>query len=248
MRATITRIDSNHPPSFLPEQMAKPAASLQAPKSSKSEIARTRLDPAWRAELQRRAEARTARMASRRREGRAQPKKVTESDLIREAIAAYLGQQPPLPPDAVPPVITSASQLRPDVQAPVASTEEEAALQLVRLELPAFLVVAMKKRARELLMGYSEWLSALLQFHLAGVPVLATPELFGLREANRELRAIGRNLNQLAKHANEAAIAGGARAAPDLPLLEQLVGQVDQLRAQIRSTVRASQGVWESGS
>jgi hypothetical protein len=214
---------------------------LQA-KPVKTDTARVRLDPTWRDALQRSAAVRTARLNATARAG-VRGRKLTESDLIREAIAAYLGRadQVPAPEQAI-----SESELAPAKPLPLPSDPVDAQLQRVRLQLPAFLINGMTERARELGMRPAAWLAALMQFNLARVPVLATAELFGLREATRELRAIGHNLNQLTRLANEAALIGGQHAAPELPTLQALSAQVDQLREQIRATVRASQGVWRT--
>jgi hypothetical protein len=172
-------------------------------------------------------------------------RKLTESDLIREAIAAYLGRadQEPAPEQAVlEPELAPAEPM----PLPIPIDPVDGELQRVRLQLPAFLIAGMTERARQLEMRPAAWLAALMQFNLTRVPVLATAELFGLREATRELRAVGHNINQLTRLANEAALIGGQHAAPELSALQALSAQIDQLREQVRATVRASQGVWRT--
>lgn len=198
------------------------------------------MDPAWRDKLQKRATVRTQQLNASTRPG-AMPRKITESDLIREAIAAYLGRAERAPEQEI-----SEAVLAPTAAVPLPIKAADADLQRVRVQLPAFLVAGMKERARELEMRPSAWLAALMQFNLTRVPVLATPELFGMREATRELRAIGHNLNQLTRLANEAWLMAGKREEPDLVLLQSVGAQIEKLRAEIGATVRASQGVWKT--
>ena len=68
-------------------------------------------------------------------------------------------------------------------------------------------------------------------------------ELQGLRTSNRELAAIGRNLNQIAKALNEAF---HETERVRLDRLAELSRAIEGNRMAIQSLVRASQNTWET--
>lgn len=141
-----------------------------------------------------------------------------------------------LPGDARPEV-HSPSKKR---QAPVPG-----ATRRTTLRLPGFLLDELRVRADSNGMRPSWWLAGLIQSHLTGVPVLTTAELFGLREAARELSAIGRNLNQITRAVNEMALLSPhLRPALDVSVLQEISPRVDAVRGEIRKLVRASMRVW----
>ena len=71
-------------------------------------------------------------------------------------------------------------------------------------------------------------------------------ELTALVAANRELAAIGRNINQIARALNEARLIGAAVDANHVKLeqLAELREAITRNRAAIRALVRASQNSW----
>jgi hypothetical protein len=92
-------------------------------------------------------------------------------------------------------------------------------------------------------MGFapSRWIAALVQSNLTRQPVLTDAELQAVLESNRELAALGRNLNQVAKALNEA-FHETDRVRFDL--IQELADEVRMNRNAIRSLVRASRDVW----
>jgi Bacterial mobilisation protein (MobC) len=106
--------------------------------------------------------------------------------------------------------------------------------------------LALKRAA---LMGIrpNAWLTATVQANLERQPVMLSAELFALREASRELSAIGRNLNQIARALNLAAIAPAMSKPVDLSGLPEISDAVDRTKAEIRRLVRASEQVWALG-
>jgi hypothetical protein len=87
------------------------------------------------------------------------------------------------------------------------------------------------------------YVAALVRSHLTGQSPLPKKELGGLLEAVRELRAIGRNLNQIARAANQ----GSNPAAPSREDLRAILKACEALRDHVRSVVMANLKAWEVG-
>jgi hypothetical protein len=82
-----------------------------------------------------------------------------------------------------------------------------------------------------------------VQTNLTGKPVMTDKELAVLQASNRELAAIGRNINQIAKALNEAFHETERVRVDTLAALSQ---SITENRSAIRSLVRASQQAWEA--
>ena len=93
-------------------------------------------------------------------------------------------------------------------------------------------------------MAPSRWISSLVQTALMKEPVLMEAELLALEESNRELAALGRNLNQIARALNTAF---HETERVRLDLLGELKGAIDDNRKRILALVRASRGAWGEG-
>lgn len=92
-------------------------------------------------------------------------------------------------------------------------------------------------------MAPSRWISSLVQVNLMQQPVLTDVELLKLEENIRELAALGRNLNQIAKALN------AAFHETDRLKLEHLLRLRDAIQANrdtINELVRASRGAWRT--
>lgn len=128
-----------------------------------------------------------------------------------------------------------------------AAPTSEAETQFIRrtVNFPVFLLQAMVTRGKLLNMTGTQWLHAVAQSNLAKDPVLTTPELYALRDTARELAAIGRNVNQLAKAANSAALKHDLPPPVDLVIVAEVLPLIKETRARVRSLVRASQRVWD---
>lgn len=87
-------------------------------------------------------------------------------------------------------------------------------------------------------MSLSRWMACLIQSHVFQPPVLTTTELKILNESNRQIRALGVNINQIARAFNNMDV--DIRKLKDFYLVENLLkenlGIIDKLmRAANRS-------------
>jgi iron-sulfur cluster repair protein YtfE (RIC family) len=92
-------------------------------------------------------------------------------------------------------------------------------------------------------MAPSRLVAALVQSNLMRAPVMSAAEIAALQESNRELAAIGRNVNQIAKAINEAF---HHTERVRLDKLVELAQAIQENRATIRALVRASQNAWNA--
>jgi hypothetical protein len=127
---------------------------------------------------------------------------------------------------------------------PAAPAGQTATIDRITVRIPSFLMDAAKRRARKQGMAPSRWIAALVQSNLTADPVMTGAELAVLQASARELAAIGRNLNQIAKAINAKIPDDKAMPAE---MLTALGAAIKENRAAIRALVRASQGVWEAG-
>ena len=129
-----------------------------------------------------------------------------------------------------------------DDNLPVAVDLEKSDTERVRLRLPRFLMDAVREKAKAKGMAPNRWLGALVQSNLTKQPVMSDAELMALQASSRELAAIGRNINQMAKALNEAFY---ETERVRLDKLDELSRAIKANRATIRALVRVSQHVWE---
>lgn len=115
-------------------------------------------------------------------------------------------------------------------------------LERVTVRLPRFLMEAARNKAEIKYMALSRWISSLVQSNLTGKPVMTKKELAVLRESNRELAAIGRNVNQIARTLNESFY---KVESVRLEKLEELRKEIIENRKAIQALIRASENVWE---
>ena len=109
--------------------------------------------------------------------------------------------------------------------------------------MPGFILEAAKEKGKAKGMATSRWIAALVQSNIAKNPVMAEQELITLKATIRELTAIGRNINQMARALNES------RNNIDKVNLDTLYFLGDSLKrnlSAVRELVRASQQVWEA--
>lgn len=149
---------------------------------------------------------------------------LSESELLRAVILAVTGEDngpdQPIEPDA-----------------------EKADTSRMTVRMPRFLMEGTKSRAKSKGMAPSRWVTALVQSHLTRQPVMCDDELTGLLASNRELAAIGRNLNQIARALNEAFHETERMKLEKLAELRQVI---TENRLAVRALVRASQNAWEA--
>ena len=154
-------------------------------------------------------------------------KGLSESELLRSIIMDALSNNPFQESD------------KPDLSLAFEKIETER----ITVRMPGFLLQAAKEKGREKGMATSRWIAALVQSNIAKNPVMADQELITLKATIRELTAIGRNINQMARALNES------RNNVDKVNLDTLYFLGDSLKrnlSAVRELVRASQQVWEA--
>jgi hypothetical protein len=149
---------------------------------------------------------------------------LSESELLRSVVLVVTGQDT-------------------DTDQTIKPETENSELERMTVRLPGFLMAAAKQRGKAKGMAASRWVAALVQTNLTGKPVMTDKELAVLHASNRELAAIGRNINQIAKALNEAFHETERVRLDTLAALSQ---SISENRAAIRSLVRASQQAWEA--
>ncbi len=118
---------------------------------------------------------------------------------------------------------------------------ENAGNEKMTIRLPRFLVDAAKEKAKAKGMATSRWIAALVQSSLMQKPVMVDQALNELRANIRELNAIGRNINQMARALNESK---GNTDKVKLDNLDLLRNYLDRNIASVRGLIRASQQAW----
>lgn len=121
---------------------------------------------------------------------------------------------------------------------PAASTTKNAYLSV---RLPAAEKVVLKNVARKNGFSPSAYAHSLLRANLAGTPHFNDDHLQALREANRQLAAIGKNINQIAKALNITAENAHLLKTLDLGEVRAAVGQH---RQAVASLVRENLKSW----
>jgi hypothetical protein len=92
-------------------------------------------------------------------------------------------------------------------------------------------------------MAAATYVSVLVRSHLRALPPLPKSELAALKHAVSELSAVGRNLNQIARAANEGArIAGAGRDE-----FKAILKICEALRDHTKNLIKANAASWASG-
>jgi len=159
---------------------------------------------------------------------KAEERNLSESELLRKVVLDFFAQEKNK--DDVEDVL---KVVEPDA--------ENAENEKMTIRLPRFLVDAAKERAKAKGIATSRWIAALVQSSLMDKPVMADQELTVLRSNIRELNAIGRNINQMARALNESK---NNTDKVKLDTLDLLRTYLDRNIAFVRSLVRASQQAW----
>ena len=149
---------------------------------------------------------------------------LTESELLRMAVIRFLDGKPTEPGE-------------------VQAEADEAELKRKTVWMPAFLMKAAEERAAKKGMSFSRWVSSLVQSNLMRQPVLSDIEVSTVEASNRELAAIGRNINQIARALNEAYF---QTERVRLDRLAELSAQISKTRESISSLIRASRNAWRA--
>lgn len=92
-------------------------------------------------------------------------------------------------------------------------------------------------------MASATYVSVLVRSHLRSLAPLPKDELAALKRAVSELGAVGRNLNQLARLANQGARIGGV----DRDEFRAILKVCEALRDHTKSLIKANAASWTSG-
>jgi len=101
----------------------------------------------------------------------------------------------------------------------------------------------LRERAAARQMAAATYVSVLVRAHLRGLQPLPKQELLALKRVVAELGTIGRNLNQIARAANQ----GGRGAGPQREDLRAFLNVCEALRDNIKGVVKANLSSWEAG-
>ena len=153
---------------------------------------------------------------------------LSESELLRKLVLDFFAQ-------------AKNSDTLADVLKAVEPDAENAVNEKMTIRLPRFLVDAAKEKAKAKGMATSRWIAALVQSSLMQKPVMVDQELNELRTNIRELNAIGRNINQMARALNESKNNTDKVKLDNLDLLRTYL---DRNIDFVRGLVRASQQAW----
>jgi predicted DNA-binding protein len=103
--------------------------------------------------------------------------------------------------------------------------------------------VLLSGRATARGMPSATYVSVLVRSHLRNLAPLPKEELSALKRSVAELGAIGRNLNQIARAANQ----GGKPSGPGREDLRSMLKVAEALRDHVKALLRANQNSWEQG-
>lgn len=116
----------------------------------------------------------------------------------------------------------------------------ETEIHRLTLRLPKILLNAAKIKAGKKDMTLTRWIESLIQVVITKKTVLSEVELSELRESNRQLLAIGRNINQISKGVNAS-----LQFSIEQKLLSELAEKIDNNSKVICAFMKASHNTWE---
>jgi hypothetical protein len=154
--------------------------------------------------------------------GRAMALSLSESDLLRVVIIESMGNPG-------------------KTYAPAPLNAQDAQTDRMTLRMATFMLKNVRKRSKALGMSASRWVASLVQTNLMRDPVMSEVEIEALRASNRELAAIGRNLNQIARALNDNL---NETDRLKLPLIDALQDAIKTNRAAISTLIRSSLKGW----
>ena len=92
-------------------------------------------------------------------------------------------------------------------------------------------------------MPAATYVSVLVRAHLRGLAPLPQEELLALKRSVAELGAIGRNLNQIARAANQ----GASGAALGLERVYMMLKVCEAMRHHVKALIKANTISWQVG-
>ncbi|KVE37235.1 hypothetical protein WS68_03205 [Burkholderia sp. TSV86] len=144
-----------------------------------------------------------------------------EAQLLRVVIDRVLGDEPAPPPRPVREAKPKRAQIN------IGLTPDEH----YQVEL----------RARQQGVNRTTWIVNLIRAHILREPQFSTAELDALMESNRQIAAIGRNLNQIARNIN---MDPNAMRSVTLEAIETLVADLKQHRAHVARVMDTNLDRW----
>jgi hypothetical protein len=155
----------------------------------------------------------------------AEREQITESALVRQLLEVMLRR--------------SAAEGFPKLEA-LAKVSRDARLSV---RLPPEDRILLSGRATARGMPSATYVSVLVRSHLRNLTPLPKEELSALKRSVAELGAIGRNLNQIARAANQ----GGKPSGPGREDLRSMLKVAEALRDHVKALLRANHSSWEQG-
>jgi predicted DNA-binding protein len=155
----------------------------------------------------------------------AEREQITESALVRQLLEAMLRR--------------SALEEFPKIEA-FEKVSRDVRLS-IRLEPDDRVLLSKTATARG--MPSATYVSVLVRSHLRNLAPLPKEELSALKRSVAELGAIGRNLNQIARVANQ----GGRPSGPGREDLRAMLRVAEALRDHVKALLRANQIAWKQG-
>jgi hypothetical protein len=155
----------------------------------------------------------------------AEREQITESALVRQLLEVMLRR--------------SAAEGFPKLEA-LEKVSRDARLS-VRLAPEDRILLSGRATARG--MPSATYVGVLVRSHLRNLAPLPKEELSALKRLVAELGAIGRNLNQIARAANQ----GGKPSGPGREDLRSMLKVAEALRDHVKALLRANQKSWEQG-
>ncbi len=120
--------------------------------------------------------------------------------------------------------------------------EPDDLLKQITVRIPNFLMRRLQYKAQAMQMKISPWISCLIQSTLIKEPVLMHNQDMKLERSNRELAAIGRNLNQIARSMHQNLNHNIELSLSEIELLKKAV---ETNKLAIREIVAVSQQRWD---
>lgn len=125
----------------------------------------------------------------------------------------------------------------------VAQDEEAARASRLTVRLRSDDQMLLRERSAGRGMAPATYVSVLVRSHLRALSPLPRDELVALKRSVAELGAIGRNLNQIARVANQ----GGHAAAIGREDVRSMLKVAEGLRDHVKALLRANERSWTSG-
>lgn len=96
--------------------------------------------------------------------------------------------------------------------------------------------IEVKEHAKAMGTTVTGWITAVVRSRIRKAPLLAVPETAALAEANKQLAAVGRNLNTVVHRLHRE-----GRWAGNLDLYAELLASVKAVRARVEAVIAAGQ-------